>query len=468
MTLDVDTIAAVSTAPGLGAIAVVRLSGPDAASVALRILPELEVMPDPRYATLAEIRDPDDESLIDRAVVTYFPGPASYTGEDVVELSCHGGWLIPRLTLDACLRAGAREAEPGEFTRRAYLRGKLDLVQAEAVADLIEARSRALHVAALGQLDQGLSLRISELREGVVRLEALLAHHIDFPEEDDAPVPVDQIIAEAAKVAARIGALLVTAPEGELLREGALAVLAGRPNAGKSSLYNALLGEERAIVTEEPGTTRDALEATVQVGGFPFRLVDTAGLRETDRKVEQLGIDVAKRYVKDADVVLLCVPADEELSESDRSFLGVVERPVLVLRTKADLRRGSLGGESSGDRSLGGLSAEGIDASSVIDVSIRSGDGLEELRRALPALAYSALLRVGAEVPVITRRRHALALETAESEVRSFREALERGLPPEVASTHLRSAETALEEVLGVISVEDVLDVVFREFCVGK
>lgn len=468
MTLDVDTIAAVSTAPGLGAIAVVRLSGPDAASVALRILPELEVMPDPRYATLAEIRDPDDESLIDRAVVTYFPGPASYTGEDVVELSCHGGWLIPRLTLDACLRAGAREAEPGEFTRRAYLRGKLDLVQAEAVADLIEARSRALHVAALGQLDRGLSLRISELREGVVRLEALLAHHIDFPEEDDAPVPVDQIIAEAAKVADRIGALLATAPEGELLREGALAVLAGRPNAGKSSLYNALLGEERAIVTEEPGTTRDALEATVQVGGFPFRLVDTAGLRETDRKVEQLGIDVAKRYLKDADVVLLCVPADEELSESDRSFLGVVERPVLVLRTKADLRRGSLGGESSGDRSLGGLSAEGIDASSVIDVSIRSGDGLEELRRALPALAYSALLRVGAEVPVITRRRHALALETAESEVRSFRDALERGLPPEVASTHLRSAETALEEVLGVISVEDVLDVVFREFCVGK
>ena len=460
MTLDVDTIAAVSTAPGLGAIAVVRLSGPDASSVALRLLPALEVMPDPRYATLAEIRDPDDASTIDRVVITYFARPESYTGEDMVELSCHGGWLIPRLVLDACLRAGAREAERGEFTRRAYLRGKLDLVQAEAVADLIETRSRALHSAALGQLDRGLSGRISELRERVVRLEALLAHHIDFPEEDDAPVPVAEIVAEASHVAQRINVLLATAPEGELLREGAVAVLAGRPNAGKSSLYNALLGEERAIVTEEPGTTRDALEATVQVGGFPFRLVDTAGLRETDRRVEQLGIDVAKRYVRDADVVLLCVPVDEEMSEADRSFLDVVGKPVLVLRTKADLRKNS--GE--------GASADGgpLDISAMIDVSVESGDGLDRLRSALPDLVYAGLVRVGADVPVVTRRRHVLALETAASEVDRFREALAGGLPPEVASTHLRSAESALEEVLGVISLEDVLDVVFREFCVGK
>ena len=456
MTLDVDTIAAVSTAPGLGAIAVVRVSGPEACAVALRLLPGIEVMPDPRYATLAEIRDPDDESVIDRAVVTYFAAPESYTGEDVVEFSCHGGWLIPRLALDACLRAGARAAERGEFTRRAYLRGKLDLVQAEAVSDLIETRSRALHVAALGQLERGLSGRISELRERIVRLEALLVHHIDFPEEDDVPVPVDEVVAEAVDLAQRIDRLLATAPEGELLREGAVAVLAGRPNAGKSSLYNALLGQERAIVSEEPGTTRDALEAVVQVGGFPFRLVDTAGLRETDRRVEQLGIDVAKRYLKHADAVLLCVPAHEEISEPDRAFLEEIEAPVLVLRTKADLRERSREGESPPH------------AVGVIEVSVRSGEGLDELRSALPELAYSALLRVGAEVPVITRRRHALALETARAEVDLFREALEGGLPPEVASTHLRPAETALEEVLGVISVEDVLDVVFHEFCVGK
>jgi tRNA modification GTPase len=454
--LDVDTIAAVSTAPGLGAIAVVRVSGGEATSVALRLLPGLEVMPDPRYATLAEIRDPDDGSVIDHAVITYFVAPESYTGEDVVEFSCHGGWLIPRLVLDACLRAGAREAERGEFTRRAYLRGKLDLVQAEAISDLIGTRSRALHSAALGQLERGLSGRISELREKIVRLEALLAHHIDFPEEDDAPVPVDEIVSEAAEVTQWMDRLLATAPEGELLREGALAVLAGRPNAGKSSLYNALLGRERAIVTEDPGTTRDALEAVVQVGGFPFRLVDTAGLRETDLRVEQLGIDVAKRYLKDADVILLCVPADEEVSESDRSFLAQLEAPVLMLRTKSDLRHDSRGPEAP---------SYGVGA---IDVSVLSGDGLDELRSVLPKLAYSELLHVGAEVPVITRRRHATALETARAEVELFREALETGLPPEVAATHLRPAETALEEVLGVISVEDVLDMVFREFCVGK
>ena len=343
--LDVDTIAAVSTAPGLGAIAVVRVSGPEACSVALRLLTRLDVMPDPRYAQLSEIADPDDGTVIDRAVVTYFAAPDSYTGEDVVEFSCHGGWLIPALVLDACLRAGARPAERGEFTRRAHLRGKLDLVQAEAVSDLIETRSRVLHTAALGQLERGLSSRISELRERIVRLEALLAHHIDFPEEDDAPVPLDEIAMEAADVAQLMGRLLATAPEGELLREGALVVLAGRPNAGKSSLYNALIGEERAIVTEEPGTTRDALEATVQMGGFPFRLVDTAGLRETERPVERLGIEVARRYVKGADVVLLCVPMGEDVSKFDEAFLEDVEAPVVVLRTKSDLQE-DRGGEA--------------------------------------------------------------------------------------------------------------------------
>ena len=215
--MDVDTIASVSTAPGVGAIGVVRVSGPGALPVLLRIAPELPRAPEPRRATLIRLVDPEDGAPLDRALATFFEGPASYTGEDMVELSCHGGWLVPELVLDACLRAGARRAEPGEFTRRAYLRGKLDLLQAEAIADLVEARSRALQRAALGQLERGLSDRLAGLRERLLGLEAMLVHHIDFPEEDDAPVPIVRIAEEGDALVQDLDAILATAPEGELL-----------------------------------------------------------------------------------------------------------------------------------------------------------------------------------------------------------------------------------------------------------
>ena len=241
--MDVDTIAAVSTATGLGAVAVVRISGSRAGPILRTLAPGLRALPEARRVTLVELRDPEDGTLLDRALATWFASPASYTGEDVVELSCHGGRLVPELVLEACERAGARRADPGEFTRRAYLHGKVDLVQAEAVADLIEARSRALHRAALSQLDRGLSARISALRESVLRVEALLVHHIDFPDEDEPPVSIERVAQSASALLPLVDALLATAPAGELLREGALAVLAGRPNAGKSSLYNALVGE---------------------------------------------------------------------------------------------------------------------------------------------------------------------------------------------------------------------------------
>ncbi|MBM4183405.1 MAG: tRNA uridine-5-carboxymethylaminomethyl(34) synthesis GTPase MnmE [Gemmatimonadetes bacterium] len=455
--MDVDTIAAVSTAPGRGAVAIVRVSGPQAVGVLLRLAPELSEAPEARRVTLVELRDPHDGSPLDRALATFFPRPASYTGEDVVELSCHGGSLVPELVMDACVQAGARRADPGEFTRRAYLRGKVDLVQAEAVADLIEARSRALHRAALTQLEQGLSERLGMLRGAIVRIEALLVHHIDFPEEDEPPVPVGVIVEQADLVLAEIDRLLATAPEGELLREGALAVLAGRPNAGKSSLYNALLGEERAIVTEEPGTTRDALVATVALGGFPFRLVDTAGLREAGERVERIGIEVTRRYLERADVVLFCVPGDSPPTEEERVFvrerMGV---PVVWVETKSDLVAASTAGAGEP-----GVACR-------VRVSTRTGEGLDELRRALPGLVYSGVVAASPDAPVITRRRHRRGLEAARAEVASFRSSLEGGLPAEVAASHLRPAENALEEVVGTIARESVLDAVFAEFCVGK
>jgi tRNA modification GTPase len=309
-------------------------------------------------------------------------------------------------------------------------------------------------------LDRGLSVRIGSLRQEILQLEAMLAHHIDFPEEDDVPVPIEGIAERASDITASLDRLLRTAPEGELLREGALTVLAGRPNAGKSALYNALLGRDQAIVTEEPGTTRDALEAVVQLGGFPFRLVDTAGLRVAEGRVEQLGIEVARRYLASADMVLLCVPRAEGLGEMELEFLRGVEAPVVVVWTKGDLVN-----DSDAARALVAEGPDGVAAEVVL--SSITGDGLDRLQDLLPGLVYSELL-AAAEAPVITRRRQSRAIRLASEELSAFSAGLLAGLPPEVASAHLRPAETALEEILGVISVEDILDVVFREFCVGK
>lgn len=317
--------------------------------------------------------------------------------------------------------------------------------------------------AALGQLERGLSRRISALRERLVEVEALLAHHVDFPEEDDAPVPLDEIVRRAEGLKDDLERMLATAPEGELLREGALAVFAGVPNVGKSSLYNALIGEERAIVTAEEGTTRDALEATVQMGGYPFCLVDTAGLRKEAAHVERLGIEVARSYLGRADVILLCVECGDAGASLDAvlGFLGGEGgSPVVLVETKSDLVE-TVRQEGEEGRAPPGIVGR-------VRVSVETGEGLGELRRLLPRLVYSETIASGSEDPVLLRKRHAESVETARDEVVSFIDALGSGVPAEMAATHLSGAGTALEELLGVISVEDVLDVVFRDFCIGK
>ena len=467
--LAVDTIAALATSPGVGAIALVRMSGPEAFEV-LRALTPGEDDPAPRTATLRSLTKGEGGDLLDRALVTSFPRPESYTGEDMVEISCHGGWLVPRMILDACVATGARLAEPGEFTRRAVLHGKMDLVQAEAVLDLIEGRSKAQHDAALFQVERGLSRRIGELREQLVTVEAYLAHHIDFPEEDEAPVTVDRVADAADALRDALEELLETAPEGELLREGAVTVLAGPPNSGKSSLYNALLGEERAIVTDVPGTTRDALEAVISIGGFPFRLVDTAGLRDSDDQVEELGVEVARRYLDRADLVLFCVESQADLGSAELEFLAWLgDVPALLLRTKVDL--------TPRDRVSGPLTSEGLDDSrrvnaadvrESVDLSVVDGTGLGRLKEILPELVYGGLVRTGTSVPALTRARQSEAVQKARDQVVAFIEALDEGTPVAVASALLRPAETALEELLGLISTDEILDRVFREFCIGK
>ncbi|MDE2981738.1 MAG: tRNA uridine-5-carboxymethylaminomethyl(34) synthesis GTPase MnmE [Gemmatimonadota bacterium] len=446
---------ALATAPGFGAIALVRLSGSDA----LRIAGELTGDPQVATAAWAErtsrlrtLSRPGSGETLDRALVTVYRAPASYTGEDMVEISTHGGHSIPGNVVAACIALGARKARRGEFTERAYLNGKLDLTQAEAVADLVAARSEKGRTVALHQLERGLGARIAALREDVVGLAALLVQHIDFPEEDDAPTPLDAIAERAANVARDMGVILATAPSGELLREGAVTVLAGRPNSGKSSLFNALVGQERAIVTDVPGTTRDAIEAVVEVDGFPFRLVDTAGLRGDAGTVERLGIEVARRYLAGADVVLYCREAGRAAAgKGEEEFLASVGSPVIVVRTKWDLAGP---GKAPWDGEVA--------------VSVESGEGLAKLRGMLRALVFQGIVENRDEVPVVTNRRQAELLRVARAEVEAFAEALSAEIPPEVASAHLKSAESALEEILGVIAPDDVLDRVFRDFCIGK
>lgn len=460
--LPTDTIAAISTAPGRAGLSVVRVSGPEAVLVAASLgVTGLT----PRRCVLTAVHHPDDGRLIDQAIVTLYRSPASYTGEDVLEISGHGGALAPQLLLDAACAAGARPAGPGEFTRRAFLNGKIDLLQVEATLDLIDARSEVAHRTALFQLERGLSRKIAQLREGLLRLQAMLTYEIDFPEEDDGPVPERRIQGAARWLIERLEALLLHAPEGELVRDGALTVIAGRPNAGKSSLFNSLLGEERAIVTEVPGTTRDAIEALLTVEGYPFRLVDTAGLCRSVDRVESLGIEVAESYLARADLVLFCAEAGRALDEEERTFLRRWSpvsdgRPSVVLvRTKVD-RSGGWDEELLEEPSLEDPSVE-------VTVSAVRGDGLQALRQLLLQAAYSGI-RADADTPLVTRKRQARAIQRALRDSEAFMNARDAGLPPEIAATHLLDAERALEELLGVVETDDVLDVVFSSFCIGK
>jgi tRNA modification GTPase len=396
----------------------------------------------------------DDEQKLDQALVTMFPGPNSFTGEDTVEFSTHGGYLVPGTIVATLISAGARQATPGEFTRRAVLNGKLDVLQAEAIGDLIDASSHAMQRTALNQLDGGLSRRLLSLRNELIGLEALIAYDVDFPEEDDGPVPRDRIDRAAEGIASSLEALLSTAPAGEVIRDGAIVVIAGPPNVGKSSLFNALLGRSRAIVTEIPGTTRDALEAVIDSGKWPLRLVDTAGLRETEDRIERLGIEASERYLDSAHVVLACAEDWRSLEETISLVSRNSTAPVLAVRTKSDL-------VSHHD--------ENIHSWIGIPVSAETGTGLQELLGAIDEAVDARHGEIIPDLPILTRARHQKAISTARSELEQFTAAWrEEKLPAVIAAVHVRTALHALEELIGAVEVEDVLDRVFSSFCVGK
>ena len=445
-----DTIVAIATAPGRGAIALVRLSGPDALAIAAKHL-----RPMPAEARIAHLCDVlDGEEKLDQALVTVFPAPNSFTGDDTVEISTHGGYLVPSSIVGALTSSGARQALPGEFTRRAVLNGKLDIIQAEAIGDLIDASSQAMQRTSLDQLDGGLSRRLLGLRDDLIELEALIAYDVDFPEEDDGPIPRARIEQATESVFRSLDQLIATAPVGELIREGAVVVIAGPPNVGKSSLFNAILGRSRAIVTEIPGTTRDALEAVIDSGKWPLRLVDTAGLRETEDRIEKLGIEVSEKYLTRAHVVLACAEEAKSLDQTTNLVRNRTKAPIIRVRTKADL-------VSNGDQLL--------DDPRIIPVSAETGSGLQQLLAAIDTAIDEHRVSIEPDLPILTRARHQKALETARAEIVGFREAwVGEKLPVTVAAVHLRTAVSELEELIGTFEIEDVLDRVFSSFCVGK
>ena len=427
-----------------------RMSGSRAGEIAAQAITPWPIAA--RVATLCAVRDPVAKTLVDRALVTRFEHGASFTGEQTVEISTHGGLVTPTLVLAAFISAGARQALPGEFTRRAVMNGALDLAQAEAIGDIIDATSRAGHRAALETLDGGLSRRVLALRDALLDVESLIAYEIDFPEEDDGPIAPQRIREATTRAQTAIAALLATAPTGELVRAGALVVIAGPPNAGKSSLFNALLGEARALVTPVPGTTRDAIEAVIDGSRWPLRLVDTAGLRETSDLVERLGIEVSERYLARAEAVLACGERPDDVASTAALVAAMTDAPVIRILTKTD-RPGSAGKQ----------------ATNAIATSAETGVGLTAVLAAIEDVISARHGQPALDAPVLTRARHVAALRQAADELARFMETWATGtLPAPVAAVHLRAAVGALEELVGAVDVEDVLDRVFRTFCVGK
>ena len=454
-----DTICAIATPPGEGGIGIIRVSGDKAVEIASKVFFGSQGRRVCDFSThtlhVGELRDPDTGIRLDEVLVAVMKAPRTYTREDVVEFHCHGSPLVLRCGLQVLIRNGARLAKPGEFTKRAFLNGRLDLAQAEAVMDLIHARSETGIRVALEQLRGRLSDELAGIRDSLLRLLAEVEAGIDFTEEGITFISAEALGEGVQKVSERIGRLISTAGEGRIIREGVTAVLAGRPNVGKSSLLNALVRMDRAIVNDLPGTTRDVLEEFVNIRGIPVRLLDTAGLRQSADVVEQEGVRRSHEAVDRADVILAILDRSRPLEAEDRRLLAQAQKkPHVVVINKTDL-------------SAQWESCELGPCSVVVPTSAASGVGLEELRDAIRA----ALVTQGLEATegvVITHLRHQSALGRAQESLNHVRSSLEGQMPAECLALDLRAAMGAIGEIIGETTIDEVLDRIFQEFCIGK
>ncbi len=457
-----DTIAAIATPPGVGGVGLIRVSGPSAEGIARLLFRPSR----PLAAFLShhlyhgEIVAPDTGSTLDDVLAAFMKGPHTYTGEDTLEISCHGGPLILRTVLDEVFRAGARPAERGEFTKRAFLNDRLDLSQAEAVLDLITAQTREGISAAAGRLKGSLSARIGVIRSAIIDLLAGIEASIDFSEEDG----VGEVSGDASTgfqaLIDDLTALAATYRRGRITREGVGIVIAGRPNVGKSSLLNRLLGEKRAIVTPIPGTTRDFIEEAVEIGGIPVRLTDTAGIRPPENVIEKEGIDLVWERLAAADAVLFLLDGSMALTPEDRELLAKIEAKTLIpVINKSDLPQ-HLAGQALAELLPGA-------AAPPIRISAKYGTGIEDLTAAIRTTVLATPAEEAPEA-MIAHLRHKVTLERAAECLTHAQSSLHGGLPPELVALDLREALDALGEITGRTTSAEVIERIFAKFCIGK
>ena len=449
-----DTIAAQATAPGRGGVGIIRVSGSDALRIAQKVL---RVEPRPRFAHYGAFYD-EDGSVLDEGIALYFPNPSSFTGEDVVEFQGHGGPVILDMLLKRILSLGIRQANPGEFSERAFLNDKLDLAQAEAIADLIDSTSEQAARSALRSLQGAFSDKINGLVESLIQLRIYVEAAIDFPEEEIDFLADGKVAGDLASIVEALGSVMKEANQGSILREGMSVVIAGRPNAGKSSLMNALAGKETAIVTEIAGTTRDVLREHIHIDGMPLHVIDTAGLRETDDIVEQIGVERAFKEIDDADRVLLMIDSSTSHSEDPHDIWPeFVDRlpswdKLTVIRNKIDLTNEQAGIDASGKVP-------------VIRVCAMSKSGLEDLRKHLKAcMGFEGAMEGGFSA----RRRHMDALRRTGEYLHNGGLQLEHMGAGELLAEDLRYAQKVLGEITGEFSSDDLLGRIFSSFCIGK
>ena len=449
--LDNDTIAAISTPPGRGGIGIVRLSGPQARSIVEPLL-KLRHALAPTQARFAEILDAEKGAVLDEAVVTWFQTPNSYTGEDIVEIAAHGSPVLLEHILRTCIRSGARLAEPGEFTQRAFLSGRLDLTQAEAVHDLIE--STTLHQARIAaqQLGGALSRQIAPIKEKLIHLVATLEAGIDFAEDDIDLLPSEQIAAEIEAIQSPLAVLEQTFSYGRIVRDGFTLAIVGRPNAGKSSLFNRLIQRDRAIVTSAPGTTRDPVTERVSLEGIPLELVDTAGLRDATDEAETIGITKSREAMAEADLVLLVLDATAQLDPEDEAAIAAhAARPLLIALNKHDLvLNSSLPNHSH----------------TIIQTSALTGEGIPELRKAILALITAGAPTT--ETALLTNLRQQQTISTSLAALSRARQAVARAIPHEMLLLDLYDALQSLDALTGATTTDDILHLIFSTFCIGK